>query len=99
MDVDHGAAFPPSRVVVEPSDFVEAELLVVVGAHPLGGVDDALLQRRMDIGANDLFRHHSHAGDYGGSKTPDAHPDALEVIHCDQLLAEPAAHLSPRVAD
>ena len=33
---------PTNRVVVERRDLVEAQLLVVVRAHPLGGVDRAL---------------------------------------------------------
>ena len=50
------AAFPPAGVVVELRDLVEAELLVVIGTDPLGGVDGALLQRRIDVAAGDLLR-------------------------------------------
>ena len=53
----HRAAFPPARIVVVRRDLVEAELLVVVGADPFGGVDGALLQRRIDVAAGDLLRH------------------------------------------
>ena len=38
-EVHLGAAFPPAGVVVERRDLVEAQLLVVVGADPLGRVD------------------------------------------------------------
>ena len=34
---------------------MEAELLVVIGTDPLGGVDGALFQRRIDVAAGDLL--------------------------------------------
>jgi hypothetical protein len=47
--VDHHAkpraALPECRIVVVLGDLVEAELLVVVGANPLGRIDDPALQR------------------------------------------------------
>ena len=57
--VNHGAAFPEARIVVVLRDLGEAELLVVIGADPLGGVDGALFQRRIDVAAGELLRHHA----------------------------------------
>jgi hypothetical protein len=57
------AAFPPAGVVVERRHLVEAQLLVVVGADPLGGVDRALFQRLVDLAAGDVLRHAAHALD------------------------------------
>jgi hypothetical protein len=48
-DVKLRAAFPECRIVVVLGDLVEAELLVVVGADPLGRIDDSALQRRVDL--------------------------------------------------
>ena len=47
--VDAGTAFPPAREVVVVGDLVEAQLLVVVGADPFGGVDGAFFQRGIDV--------------------------------------------------
>ena len=61
LQVDHGeqhrAAFPPAGIVVMRRDLVEAEPLVVIGADPFGGVDGALLERRIDVAAGELLRH------------------------------------------
>src|SRR5215471_13984784 len=50
------AAFPPTGVVVVLRDLDEAELLIVVGADPFGGIDRALLKRRKDIAGGKLLR-------------------------------------------
>jgi hypothetical protein len=42
-------------------DLVEAQLLVVVRAHPLGGVDGAFFQRLVDFATRDVLRHTAHA--------------------------------------
>jgi hypothetical protein len=102
LDVDHGvdgrAAFPPAGIVVERRHLVEAELLVVIGADPLGGVDRALLQRRIDVAAGDLLRHDAELGEHLAGDAGDAHLQALQVGDGLDLLAEPAAHLGARVA-
>ena len=41
-EVEDGATFPPAGVIIEFRHFVKAELFVIVGANPLGGVDCAL---------------------------------------------------------
>jgi len=51
-----GAALPPAWIIVVLDDFVEAELLVVIGADPFCGVDGALLQCRIDVATGDLLR-------------------------------------------
>jgi len=51
-----GAALPPARIVVVLDDFVEAELLVVIGADPFCGVDGALFQCRINVATSDLLR-------------------------------------------
>ena len=60
VDVDesaeHRAAFPPTGRVVVLGDLVEAKLLVVIRADPLGGVDHALFQRRIDVGCAEQLR-------------------------------------------
>jgi hypothetical protein len=45
VEGDLRAAFPPARVVVVLGHLVEAELLVIVGADPFGGIDGALFER------------------------------------------------------
>src|SRR5204863_2546109 len=86
-------AFPPSGIIIVLRDLHEAELLVVVGADPLGGVDGALFQRRIDVAAGDLLRHAADLGDDGAGKTADPEFEPAEVIHRFDFLPEPAAHL------
>src|SRR5262252_4900573 len=92
------AAFPPAGIVVVLGDLDEAELLVVVGADPFGGVDRALLERRKDIAARKLLRHYAELRQDAPGKTADAELQALHVIERLYLLAEPAAHLARRIA-
>jgi hypothetical protein len=93
-----GTRLPPAREVVVLGDLVEAQLFVVVGADPFGGVDGALLQRRIDVRARDLLRDHAQGGEHRAAETGDAHLDALDVLQRLDLLAEPAAHLHAGVA-
>src|ERR1700745_1122793 len=74
----HRAAFPPSRIVVVRRDLVEAELLVILGAAPFGGVDGALLQRRIDVAAGKLLRHAAELLHDAAGKTADAEFQALQ---------------------
>ena len=100
--IDHevvgGAALPPARIVIVRRDLVEAELLVVVGADPLGRVDGAFLQRGIDVAAGDLLRHHAELLQRLAGPAADAELEALEIVDGLDLVAEPAAHLRPRVA-
>src|SRR5262249_12015135 len=93
QEVLSSAAFPPSRAVVEGSDLVETELLVVIGADPFSGVDGALLQRRIDIAAGDLLRHHTERLQRLAGPAADAEFEPLEIIDGLDLLAKPATHL------
>src|SRR5262249_48271778 len=74
-------------------DLVEAELLVVVRPDPFGGVDRALLQRRIDVAAGEHLGDDTHATDDVSGETEDAHLQSLEVVDRLDLLAEPPAHL------
>src|SRR5262249_55314677 len=95
---EHGAAFPPAGVVVMRRDLVEAKLLVVIGTDPLGGVDGALLQRRIDVTAGKLLRHAAELLHDAPGEAADAHFEALQILDAVDLLAEPAAHLAAGVA-
>ena len=78
-EVDGRAAFPEAGIVVERRDLGEAELLVVIGADPLGGVDRAALERRVDVAARDLLRHDAELRHDEAGKARDAHLEALHV--------------------
>src|ERR1700730_4541336 len=95
---DHGRAFPPAGIVVELGDLMEAELLVVVGADPLRGVDGPALERGIDVGGRDLLRHHAELGENGAAEPADAELEALEVVDAVDLLAVEAAHLHADIA-
>ena len=77
---------------------VEAELLVVVRADPFGGVDRAFFQRRIDVAAGELLRHHAELLHHAAGKAADAEFQALEIVDGIDFLAEPAAHLATGVA-
>jgi hypothetical protein len=75
--VQRRAAFPEAGIVVVLGDLVEAELLVVIGPDPFGRVDRALLQRRIDVAAGDLLRHHAELLHDLAGEAADAHLQAL----------------------
>src|SRR5262249_49091351 len=75
----------------------EPELLVIIGANPLGGVDSALLQRRVNVASSDLLRYAAKLLDRQAGKSADAEFEALEVGDFLDLLAEPSAHLAARI--
>ncbi len=88
-----GASFPPAGVVVVRRDFLETELLVVIGSDPFGGIDRALLERRIDVAAGNLLGHYAELLQGRAGPAADAHLETLEVLDGFDLLAEPAAHL------
>ena len=96
--VQHGASFPEARVVVELRDLVEAKLLVVVRADPLGRINRAFLERGIDVGAADELRHNAELCKHQPGHAADAHLHALQVGDGLDLFAEPAAHLAAGVA-
>ena len=53
-------------------DLVEAELLVVIGPDPFGGVDGALFQRGIDVAAGELLRHAAEFLHHAAGKAADA---------------------------
>src|SRR4029077_9071086 len=92
------STFPPARVVIVFGDLGEAELLVVIGADPFGGIDRAFLQRRIDIAAGDLLRHAADLGDDGSGEAADAEFQSLETRDRLDLFPDPAAHLGTGAA-
>ena len=56
---DLSAAFPPAGIVVVPGDLVQPELLVIVRTDPLGGIDRAAFERRINVGCGNLQRHNA----------------------------------------
>ena len=102
LEVDQGgeggARLPPARVVVVAGCFVQAELLVVVGAGPFGGVDGAPIQRQEDLTAREHLHVHPQGGHHLAAQAWDAHLQALQGGHPLQGPLEPAAHLGASVA-
>ena len=92
------AAFPEAGIVVIFRDLLEAELLVVIGADPFGRVDRALLERRIDVAAGKLLRHHADLLQHLTGDAADAELQPGEIGDRLDLLAEPAAHLGAGVA-
>jgi hypothetical protein len=97
-EMERGRAFPPARIIIVLRDLVEAELFIVVGADPFGGVYRALLERRVDVAAGDLLRHPAELLDRLPGPSTDAELDAAEVGRRIDLLAEKAAHLGTGIA-
>jgi hypothetical protein len=96
--VERGAALPPAGVIIVFGDLVEAELLVVVGADPFGGVDGALFKRRIDVAAGELLRNATEFGKRLAGPTADTHLQSAEVGRLLDFLVEPTAHLTAGVA-
>ena len=93
------ATFPPAGVVIECwRHLVQAELEVVVRAHPFGGVDGAFFQRLVDLATGDVLRHRADLLEHLAAEAADAHLQALHVGQRIDLLAEEAAHLRAGVA-
>src|SRR5262249_11266467 len=77
-EVQRGASFPPAGVIVELYNLIEAELLVVVRPDPLGGVDRAALERRIDVAASDLLRNHAELLQRPAGPTTHAKTEAFQ---------------------
>ena len=88
----------PAGIVVILGRLVEAHTKVVHGADPLGGVDDAALQRGEDLAAGQQHHGAASLADDLAAQAGDAHLEALVVVDGVHVLAEPAAHLDARVA-
>src|SRR5262245_26053948 len=96
--MDHRAALPEARVIVVLRNLLEAELLVVIRTDPLSRIDGALFERRIDVAAGELLRHHADLLQHLAGDSADAHLQAREIGNRLDLLAEPAAHLRAGVA-
>ena len=83
----------PAREVVELGDLVEAELDVHHGHRELGGVDDAALERRIDVGRRQQLRRDAELLHHLGAEAEEAHLQALQLLERFDLLAEPAGGL------
>jgi hypothetical protein len=92
------ARLPPARVVVVAGSFVQAELLVVEGAGPFGGVDGAPIQRQEDLTAREHLHVHPKGGHHLAAQAWDAHLQALQEGQPLQGPIEPAVHLGASVA-
>ncbi|MND48839.1 hypothetical protein D3C80_397710 [compost metagenome] len=96
--MDRRPAFPERRVIIVFCNLEEAELVVVVRPHPLGSIDRAFFEGRIDIAAGDLLRHGPEFLEHLAGNPGNAHLYALEVVDGVDFLAEPAPHLRPGIA-
>ena len=100
VDLEGGgrSGLPPAWVVVEPGGVLEAELLVVVGPDPLGRVDRAPLERRIDLLRGEVLDGHAQAVHDLRAQPGDAHLEAVQVRRRVDLAPEPSTHLRARVS-
>ena len=92
------AGLLPARVVVVLRHRVQAEGEVVVGPHPVRGVDGARLQRRIHIAPGHGHGFAAGALEYLAPEARNAHAQPLHVGQGFDFLIEPAAHLRARIA-
>src|SRR5215471_15712973 len=92
-EVIGGPRLVPARVVVVPRGLVQAEHHVVVRAHPFAGVDDASLERRIDISGGNEDHCAARSRIDLSTERADAHPEALVVADGVHPLSEPSGHL------
>src|SRR4029453_10481958 len=97
-EVVRGAAFPPTGIIVVRRNLVEAELLVIVRTDPLGRINGALLQGRINIAAGDLLGDDAQRLQRLAGPAADAHLEAFEIVDGLDLFTEPAAHLCAGIA-
>ena len=83
----------PAGEVVELGDLVEAELDVHRGHRELGGVDDAALQRLVDVGRRQQLRRDAELLHHLGAEAEEAHLQALQLLDRFDLLTEPTRGL------
>src|SRR5262249_13497191 len=65
---------------------------------PFGGVDGALLQRRIDVAAGDLLRDDAEFPQRLARPAADAHFKTFQVCWFLEFFVEPAAHLTAGIA-
>jgi len=93
-----GRAFPPTGVMIETRDLIEAELFIIIGADPFGAINRAAFQRGIDIASANLLRHNAKAAQNIAGKATHAEFQAAQILNRIDFLAEPAAHLAGRAA-
>lgn len=96
--LQYGARLLPAGVVVVLGCLVQTESQVVVGADPVGGVDDVVLQGAEDFAAGQVDGGSAGAGQHLATKAGHANLQAAEVFQAVDFLVEPAGHLHPGVA-
>src|SRR5262249_13418231 len=95
---DLSTAFPPARIVVVPGDLMQPELLVIVRTDPLGSIDGAAFERRINIGGGDLQRDNAELRQDHAAESADAELESFEVVDRVDLLAVEATHLHADIA-
>src|SRR5262249_58314765 len=90
--------FPPAGVVVVLGDLVQPELLVVVRADPLGGIDRAAFERRINVGRGNLQGHNAELRQNHATQSADAELKPFEVVDGVDLFAVEATHLHAHIA-
>ena len=98
LEGGRGSRLPPAWVVVEPRGILESQLLVVVGTHPLDGVDRSPFERRIDLARREILHGHAQAVHYLRTQPGDAHLEPAKVLGSVDFAAEPATHLRAGVA-
>ena len=96
--LQYGARLLPAGVVVVLGGLMQAKGEVVVGADPVGGVDDVVLQGAEDFAAGQVDGGGASAGEYFAAKTGHANLQAAQVFQAIDFLVEPAGHLHAGVA-
>src|SRR5207244_3313418 len=90
IQIDEGqqdrTTFPPARIVVVRRNLVEAELLVIIGPDPLGAIDGALLESRINVATRNLLRNGAQLLQHATGKATDAEFEALEIVDAGDLL-------------
>jgi hypothetical protein len=93
-----GPGSHPARVVVEAGGVLQAELLVVIGANPLRGIDRTGVERLEDLTTGDDLHGRAEAGHDLAAEPGDAHREPADVVDAVDLLVEPTLHLDAGVA-
>ena len=83
----------PAREVVELGDLMEAEIHVHLGHRELGRVDDAALERRVDVGRREQLGRDAELLHHLRAEAEEAHLQPLQLVDRLDLAAEPAGGL------
>src|SRR5262245_44854761 len=83
----------PAGEVVELGDLMEAELHIHRWHREFGGIDDATLERLIDIGRRQQLGRNAELLHDLSAEAEEAHLDALQLVDRFHLLAEPSGGL------